>query len=199
MARKLKGATPKVIKTTAAQLQDAIRDAAGASQRAANANSNKSTALSDYCAKSGLPAKSVKLILDCHKMEDVKRRDFVLGFLMAHQMMGWGEQSDLFDDVGKMISEATAAAEADEKSRKGQAQGSPGLPLEEAEREFTKNNAKASAKREAKATTPSEAMRDSTAAGDAFLKEQTAKGGRNALPGAPALGNGPQRQSASVE
>ncbi|MCJ2129249.1 hypothetical protein [Methylobacterium sp. E-045] len=199
MARKPKGATPKIIKTTAAQLQDAIRDAAGASQRAANANSNKSTALSDYCASSGLPAKSVKLILDCHKMEDLKRQDFIRGFLMCCQLMGYGDQGDLLDDVGQMIADAAAAAEADEKSRKGQAQGSPGLPLEEAEREFTKANAKASAKREGKATTPSEAMRDSTAAGDAFLKEQTAKGPRNALPGAPALGDGPQRQTVSAE
>ncbi|MCJ2130718.1 hypothetical protein, partial [Methylobacterium sp. E-045] len=84
----------------AAQLQDAIRDAAGASQRAANANSNKSTALSDHCARSGLPTKSMKRILDCHKMQDMKRRDFVRGFLMAYQRMGCGEQSDLVAHVG---------------------------------------------------------------------------------------------------
>ena len=193
MPRKKKGASPKTIKTTATQLQDAIREAAGAAQRAKNAGSNKSTTLSDYCAKSGLPSKSVKLILDCHNMEDIKRQDFIRGFLMCCQLMGYGDQGDLLDDVGKMIADAAKAAEAEEKSRRGLAQGSPGLPLDEAEREFSKNAPKANRRKNpVPAGTPSEAMRASTADGDAFLREQTAKAARNELPGAPALADAPE-------
>ncbi len=130
MAKSKKGASPKTIKATATDLQAAIRDAAGAKQRAANASANKSSALQDYAQKSGFSSTALAFGLKLHGMEDIKRTDLVREVLMIHQMMGWGEQSDLFDDVGAQIAAAAKRAEEADKASKGKASGTPGLPLE---------------------------------------------------------------------
>lgn len=173
MAGKKKGASPKTIKTTAAQLQDAIRDAAGAKQRAKNANANKTNALTDYALRSGFSKRALALGLELHNLEDVKRGDFMRELLMIHQMMGWGEQSDLFDDIGQQIAAATQRAEDEARSRRGEAKGTPGLPLEALE----------------KGIKPLEEA----------PKGRSSRKGRNALPGAPEMGEAPARQVETVD
>lgn len=173
MARKKKGASPKTIKTTAAQLQDAIRDAAGAKQRAINANANKTNALADYALKSGFSKRALALGLELHNLEDIKRTDLVRELLMIHQMMGWGEQADLFDDVGQQIAQAAERAEADAKARKGQPK--EGLPLEAL----------------AKGIKPLDEAPGAKSRGGS-------RRSKNALPGAPEMGDEPARQPETV-
>lgn len=170
MAKGKKGASPKVIKATAAQLQDAIRDAAGARQRAKNANENKTNALSDYALRSGFSKRTLALGLELHGMEDIKRTDFVRELLMIHAMMGWGEQSDLFDDIGAQIADAAKRAEDETKSRRGQASGTPSLPIE----------ALATGIKPLDEAAPARGRR---------------KAARNELPGAPALGEARQPET----
>ncbi|GLS44395.1 hypothetical protein [Methylobacterium brachythecii] len=131
MATKKKGASPKVIKATSSGLQDAIRDAAGAKLRAKNAGANKATALGEYAKKSGFSNPVLGLVLKLHDWDDIKRTDFIRELLMAHDMMGWGKQSDLFDDIGEQIAEATKRAQDAENARKGKPTSTPGLPIEE--------------------------------------------------------------------
>ena len=172
MAGKKKGASPKAIKTTAKDLQDVIRDAAGAKQRATNANANKTNALSDYALRSGFSKRALALGLELNNLEDIKRTDFVREVLMIHQMMGWGEQADLFDDVGQQIAQAAERAEMDARSRKGNAQD--GLPLDALEKGI-KPLAEADAS-----------------------KPRAGRRGKNALPGAPEMAGEAARQPETV-
>ena len=182
MARKPKGASPKAIKTTAKDLQAAMRDAAGAKQRASNAQANKSSALQDYAQKSGFSGAALNFGLKLHSMEDIKRTDLVREILMIHQMMGWGEQADLFDDIGAQIAEAAKRAEEAEKARQGKPKGEPGLPLEALEKGIKPLDTTKAARRKRKDSSfdgpPGEAMRAGAAESEAFLKGQIAKGSK---------------------
>ncbi|GEP06845.1 hypothetical protein [Methylobacterium oxalidis] len=134
MARANKSSAPKTIKTTAKAFKDAIVDASGAGQRSSNASRNKSNAISGYCTKSGLSKKAFGIVLQLHGMEEMKRDDTVRQILMGYELMGWGKQGDLLDDVGAMIQAAAKAAAADEAARNRLMKGSPGLPLEALEK-----------------------------------------------------------------
>ena len=143
MAKRKKAKEQKTIKTTATEFQQAVREANGAKVRAKNASSSKSTAISDFCTRSGFGQKPFGIILQLADMEDSKRDDTVRQILMGYELMGWGKQQDMFDDIGERIASAARAAEADAKARKGQPKGVEGLPLDEAARRFEANAHKA--------------------------------------------------------
>jgi hypothetical protein len=197
MAKPKKGASPKIIKTTAKDLQAAIKEAAGAKLRAKNASVSKSTGLTDYRTKSGFSGRALSLGLELHAMDDIKRTDLVRELLMIHQMMGWGEQSDLFDDIGAQITEAAKRAEDAEAKRQGKPTGTESLPLEALAKgikplaeDATAASRRARAAKAVHDGPPGEAMKAGAAEGDAFLREQVAKrSGRTAtaLPDAPEM------------
>lgn len=143
MARRKKAKEQKTIKTTAAEFQQAVRDANGASLRAKNASSSKSTAVTDFCLKSGFAKKPFSIILQLEAMEDTKRDETVRQILMGYELMGWGKQQDMFDDIGDRIASAARAADEEAKAKKGQPKGSEGLPLDEAAKRFGKTAHKA--------------------------------------------------------
>jgi len=136
MPRQKKAKEQKTIKTTAVDFQNAVREANGAKVRAKNASSSKSTAVSDFCNKSGFGKKPFGIILQLADMEDSKRDETVRQILMGYELMGWGKQKDMFDDIGDRIATAARAAEEDAKARKGHPKGSEGLPLDEAAKSF---------------------------------------------------------------
>lgn len=136
MARRKKAKEQKTIKTTAVDFQNAVRDANGAKLRAKNASSSKSTAVTDFCTKSGFAKKPFGIILQLAEMEDSKRDETVREILMGYELMGWGKQQDMFDDIGERIASAARAAEEEAKARKGHPKGSEGLPLDEAAKRF---------------------------------------------------------------
>lgn len=143
MPRQKKAKEQKTIKTTATDFQNAVREANGAKVRAKNASSSKSTAVSDFCTKSGFAKKPFGIILQLAEMEDSKRDETVRQILMGYELMGWGKQQDMFDDIGERIASAARAAEEDAKAKKGQPKGSEGLPLDEAAKRFGANAHKA--------------------------------------------------------
>lgn len=136
MARRKKAKEPKTIKTTAAEFQQAVREANGAKVRAKNASSSRSTAVSDFCIRSGFAKKPFGIILQLADMEDAQRDDTVRQILMGYELMGWGAQKDMFDDIGDRIAAATRAAQEEAKAKKGEPKGSEGLPLDEAAKKF---------------------------------------------------------------
>jgi hypothetical protein len=136
MARRKKAKEPKTIKTTAAEFQQAVREANGASVRAKNASSSKSTAVTDFCTKSGFANKPFGIILQLEAMEDIKRDETVRQILMGYELMGWGKQQDMFDDIGDRIAAAKKAAEEEDWKKARPNKGSEGLPLDEAAKRF---------------------------------------------------------------
>lgn len=155
MAKRKRAQEAKTIKTTAKDFQQAVREATGAKVRAKNASSSKSTAVSDFCMRSGFGKKPFGIILQLADMEDSKRDDTVRQILMGYELMGWGKQQDMFDDIGDRIAKAARAAEDEAKARKGQPKGSEGLPLDEAAKRFEANAHKAP--KPPKATKPDDA------------------------------------------
>lgn len=136
MARRKKAEEPKTIKTTAKDFRNAVSEVNGAKTRAKNASSSKSTAVTDFCLRSGFGKKAFGAIVAMNDMDEFKRDDFMRQMLMGYELMGWGTQKDMFDDIGERIAAATRAAEDDEKARKGQPKGSEGLPLDQAAKKF---------------------------------------------------------------
>ena len=70
-----KSADGTTIKTTASQFQAAIREAAAASQEAKSSSFAKSTAISEFCERSGFSKTAVRFILQLHALDDELKRD----------------------------------------------------------------------------------------------------------------------------
>ena len=129
---------PRVVKTTADEFQKAMAEATRQKESARTYCGYQGAHVKNYCERSGFSPKAFKIVQGFHNIADeFKRDDIIREVLMGIELMGYGSQGDLFDDVRKKVA---ATQDAAWEVAKLNPTGTPGLPLDEAEKAFKRDH-----------------------------------------------------------
>lgn len=133
---------PRVIKTTAEEFQKAVSEASRHKDSAKTYTGYHGEAVKRFCERSGFSPKAFRIVQTFHAVPDeFKRDDLIREVLMGIELMGYGKQGDLFDDVQKRVKALNDQEWEDAAPKDGGA--SESLSLDEAEKAFEKNAGKA--------------------------------------------------------